>query len=137
MPRMRESARKPLQGAPFLATRPLAAQARGRPAGSSKTAQNQLSAAVPPSAASIAGRSGSHFVAERLERRDPADHDLEFGHFARLVEFDEVDVPLELPFADIGGKFRRGASGACDKAAIGLFSARAVMEALSVRTGLR
>ncbi|QWG24052.1 hypothetical protein KMZ93_03735 [Bradyrhizobium sediminis] len=44
-----------------------------------------------------------------------ADHDLEFDHFARLVEFDEVDAP-ELPFADIGGKFQRGVMGA------GLFS---------------
>jgi hypothetical protein len=90
---------------------------RGAACGVIKTAQNLLSAAVPPSAASIAGRSGSHFGAERLEHPDRADHDLEFGHFARLVEFDEVDVPLE--------------------PAVGLFSARAVMEAPPVRTGLR
>jgi hypothetical protein len=40
---------------------------RGAACGVIKTAQNQLSAAVPPSAASIAGRFGSHFGAERLE----------------------------------------------------------------------
>src|SRR2546430_13718449 len=34
---------------------------------------------------------------------DGADHDLEFDHFARFIEPDEIDA-LELPFADIGGK---------------------------------
>ena len=47
-------------------------------------------------------------AAKRLDR---ADHDLEFDHFAQIVEFDEIDA-LELPFADIGGKFERHVVGA-------------------------
>jgi hypothetical protein len=45
-----------------------------------------------------------HFLAQRLQRFDRADHDLEFDHFAGVIEFNEIDA-LELPFADIGGKF--------------------------------
>jgi hypothetical protein len=48
-----------------------------------------------------------HFLAQCCQRLDRADHDLEFDHFAGVIEFDEVDA-LELPFADIGGKFQRG-----------------------------
>jgi len=77
-----------------------------------------------------------HFVPERLERLDRVAHGLEFGHFACFVEFDQAD-DLELPFAGSGGKFQRGVTRACDKAADRLFSARAVMEALPVRTDLR
>src|ERR1700730_10217290 len=84
--------------------------------GSSKTAQISARRPRPASAAAIAGRSGSHFVPGPLERLDRADHALEFGHFAGLVEFDQAN-DLKLPFADIGGKFQRGVTGACDKAA--------------------
>ena len=48
-----------------------------------------------------------HFLAQRRQCLDRTDHDLEFDHFAGVVEFDEIDA-LELPFADIGGKFQRG-----------------------------
>lgn len=51
-----------------------------------------------------------NFLCQRLQRPERADHDLEFDHFARLVEFDEVDAP-EWPLADIGGKFQRGPVG--------------------------
>jgi hypothetical protein len=44
-------------------------------------------------------------IAQRLQRLDGTNHDLEFDHFADLVEFDEIDA-LELRFADIGGKFQ-------------------------------
>src|ERR1700716_3178914 len=71
--------------------------------GSSKTAQNQRKAAAACFSRSNCGRSGSHFVPGRLERLDQADHDLEFGHFACLVEFDQLRDP-SLPFAQIGGK---------------------------------
>src|SRR5216684_6171975 len=47
-----------------------------------------------------------HFLTERRQSLDGADHDLEFDHFARFIEPDEIDA-LELPFADIGGKFQR------------------------------
>ena len=33
-----------------------------------------------------------HFLSQRLQRLDGADHDLEFDHFAGLVEFDEIDA---------------------------------------------
>src|ERR1700687_1701885 len=32
-----------------------------------------------------------HFLAQRLQRLDGADHDLEFDHFAGVVEFNEID----------------------------------------------
>jgi hypothetical protein len=38
------------------------------------------------------------FLPERGQGLDGADHDLEFGHFAGLIEFDERSMPLELPF---------------------------------------
>jgi hypothetical protein len=53
-----------------------------------------------------------------------------------LSNFDQAD-DLELPFAGSGGKFQRSVTRACDKAADRLFSARAMMEALPVRTDLR
>jgi hypothetical protein len=58
-----------------------------------------------------------HFLTQRLQRLDRADHHLEFDHFAGVVEFDEIDA-LELPFADIGGKFQRGIVSAGDKRAV-------------------
>jgi hypothetical protein len=33
-----------------------------------------------------------HFLTQRLQRLDGADHDLEFDHFAGLIEFDEIDA---------------------------------------------
>ena len=33
-----------------------------------------------------------HFLAQRLQSLDRANHDLEFDHFAGLVEFDEIDA---------------------------------------------
>jgi hypothetical protein len=33
-----------------------------------------------------------HFLPQRLQRLDGPDHDLEFDHFAGLVEFDEIDA---------------------------------------------
>jgi len=33
-----------------------------------------------------------HFLSQRLQRLDGPDHDLEFDHFAGLVEFDEIDT---------------------------------------------
>jgi hypothetical protein len=71
------------------------------------------------------GRSCSHFLAECGQRLDRADHDLEFDHFAGLVEFDHNDA-LGLPFADIGGKrFQLW----------GYSAARAILKAPIIRTG--
>src|SRR6266481_3648139 len=58
-----------------------------------------------------------HFLAQRRQRLDGADHDLEFDHFARFIEPDEIDA-LELPFADIGGKFQRDIVRAGDEGAV-------------------
>ena len=33
-----------------------------------------------------------HLLSQRLQRLDRPDHDLEFDHFAGLVEFDEIDA---------------------------------------------
>jgi hypothetical protein len=55
----------------------------------------------------------SHFLAQRGQRLDGTNHDLEFDHFPARVELDEIDA-LELPFADIGGEFQRGVVGAGD-----------------------
>ena len=33
----------------------------------------------------------AHFLSQRLQRLDRADHDLEFNHFTRIIELDEVD----------------------------------------------
>jgi hypothetical protein len=104
MPRIRESAQRasteradPCHKAPFRASAGAARKA-------SKTTPSGHAAAF--SARSVAGRSGSHLFAERLRGLGRADHDLEFDHFAGLVEFDEVDAS-KLPFADIGAKFQR------------------------------
>lgn len=48
----------------------------------------------------------AHLLAQRLKGLQRADHDLEFGHFAGLVEPDQVDA-LQVSFADIGGEFQR------------------------------
>ena len=34
----------------------------------------------------------SHFLTQRLQRLDGADHDLEFDHFAGVIEFNEIDA---------------------------------------------
>jgi hypothetical protein len=93
MPRMRESARKPLQGAPFLATRPPAAQARGglrghqkRPkigsAGGAPVRGINLRADPVPISSPAAGVSCSGAAGPRIR------------HLARLVESDELDALL-------------------------------------------
>jgi hypothetical protein len=117
----------PHQGGPILATRPPPAQARDRPPAPSKSdkigAGCQLIAAGSP----VAGRSGSHFLAQCGQRLDRADHHFEFDHFAGRMEFDEIDA-LELRFADISGKFWCG---------MVYPSARAILKALHTRTGPR
>ena len=62
MPRIRESANRPRQGGPILATRPEGAQARERPARPSKVAIIIPECRRMPSIGSIAGRSGSPFL---------------------------------------------------------------------------
>ena len=61
MPRIRESANRPRQGGPILATRPEGAQARERPARPSKAAMISPERPPMPSTGSVAGRSGSPF----------------------------------------------------------------------------
>jgi hypothetical protein len=107
MPRIRESAKRPVQSGPILATRPHLAQARGEPAAPSKR---------PPPLKSAPGRRRPPFSpVSRRPIRFPISSPsacraligrimtLEFDHFADLAEFDEVDL-LQLPFADIVAK---------------------------------
>src|SRR5258706_15494690 len=45
-----------------------------------------------------------HFLTERRQRLDGADHDLEFHHFARFLETYEI-AAIELTLSDIAGQF--------------------------------
>jgi hypothetical protein len=79
MPRITRIGPKGPQGGPILATRPPFAQAREAPVKHQKRPGPWAAAAsfsrINP------GRSGSQFLAKRLQRLDRADHDLEFDHF--------------------------------------------------------
>ena len=88
---MRESAKRPQQGGPILATRSRAVQACG--AAYPKWPKSGLDAArgfLQPG--QLRADAVPHFLPQRLQRLDGADHDLEFDHFAGLVEFDEIDA---------------------------------------------
>src|ERR1700737_4243769 len=85
-------AKRPLQGAPILATRPPRAQARDRPAGPPKVTKSARGASQFLQPAPLRADPVPHFLAQRLQRLDGADHDLEFDHFAGVVEFNEIDA---------------------------------------------
>jgi hypothetical protein len=76
---IRESAKRPLQGAPILATRPGGAQAREGACEVVKNGHNESGRPDRRQFGPVAARSGSHFLAQRFDRTD---HDLEFEHFA-------------------------------------------------------
>jgi hypothetical protein len=83
---------RPLQGVPILATRPPRAQARDRPAGPRKVTKSARDAGQFLQPAQLRADPAPHFLAQRLQRLDGADHDLEFDHFAGVIEFDEIDA---------------------------------------------
>ncbi len=88
--RMRESAKRPQQGGPILATRSQAAQARGPTY--PKRLKSGLDARGFLQPGQLRADPVPHFLPQRLQRLDGSDHDLEFDHFAGLVEFDEIDA---------------------------------------------
>ena len=88
--RMRESAKRPQQGGPILATRSQAAQARGPTY--PKRLKSGLDAGGFLQPGQLRADPVPHFLPQRLQRLDGSDHDLEFDHFAGLVEFDEIDA---------------------------------------------
>ena len=90
--RIRESAKRPQQGGPILATRSPAAQARLRPVAPSKWSQSGLDGRGFLQPGQLRADPVPHLLSQRLQRLDGADHDLEFDHFAGLVEFDEIDA---------------------------------------------
>src|SRR5260370_24981272 len=65
-----------------------------------KRPQSALAGGVLLQPAQLRADPVPHLLSQHLQRPDGADHDLEFEHFAGIVEFDEIDA-LELPFADI------------------------------------
>jgi hypothetical protein len=96
------------QGGPILATRSPFAQAREGPVKRQKRAIS--GSGRPLSAGSIPARSGSPIPSQTPDAFERATHDLEFGHFAGLVEFDAVDA-LQRPFADIAPNSGAGVVG--------------------------
>ena len=116
--RIRESAKK----GPYKAGRSLPQGPIWRKRGASlcrhqKSSQSARSARGLLQPAQLRANPVPHFLAQRLQRLDRADHDLEFDHFAGLIEFDEIGA-LELLFADIGGKFEGCIVRAGDKRAM-------------------
>ncbi len=63
MPGYENRPKRPLQGGPILATRPEGAQARGPAARACQTVEIGPDCLPPPSAGSVAGRSGRRFLA--------------------------------------------------------------------------
>src|SRR5712671_2804081 len=88
--RMRESAKRPQQGGPILATRPHLAQACG--AAYPKRPKSGLGASGFLQPGQLRADPVPHFLPQRLQRLDGPDHDLEIDHFAGLVEFDQIDA---------------------------------------------
>ena len=74
-----------------------------------KSGRNQPGA--PADAFNWLSRRIPRFPAQRRLALLSSGRTLKFDHFAGFTEFDEIDA-LELPFADIGGKFQRGIVGA-------------------------
>jgi hypothetical protein len=107
MPVYENRPKRPLPGAPILATRSPPAQARASGDIIKKGLQSAWRARRLLQQAQLRTDPVPHFLAQRRQRLDRPDHDLEFDHFAGLAERDEINA-LELPFADIGAKFRRG-----------------------------
>src|SRR5258705_5208443 len=117
VPRIPDSAKKPLQGGRSLPQGPLARKRGTGLRRRQKRPQSGGSGRGLLQPGKLRADPVPHFLAERRQRLDGADHDLEFDHFAFFIEPDEIDA-LELPLADIGGKFQRDIMRAGDEGAV-------------------
>ena len=91
--RIRESAKKaPHKAADPCHKAPSRASVRTSPRGHQKGPQSTRSARGLLQLAQLRADPVPHFLAQRLQRLDRADHDLEFDHFAGVIEFNEIDA---------------------------------------------
>src|SRR3979409_2519261 len=95
--RQRARRREPAKKAPHKAADPChkappRASARTSPRRHQKGPQSALRARSLLQLAQLRADPAPHFLAQRLQRLDGADHDLEFDHFAGVIEFNEIDA---------------------------------------------